>query len=188
MRCAAHVPDAALRVPASQSDEFREYARERARARETILVDPQPQIAVGTRGVGRQHAGVQGAHRFRVLGGAERMAVLLALPRAIPEGRRQPEIGGCGARARERQVEQRIDARRCEIGRIARRRPPDVRTGLEYDRRRIRRVRCTKACEIRGGAREVSAIQGVETCAQIGRALQHHYCRGEKPHVSGLRR
>lgn len=95
------------------------------------------------------------------------MSVLFALPRPIPERGGEPKIRlGELARARQREAEQRIDALKLEIGRIARGGPPDVGARLEYDGRRIGRMTGGETGEVGGGAREVSAIQGIETRPQ----------------------
>ena len=92
MRRAPQVANPPLRVPASQADDAREESRERAGAREAVVVHAQSEIAVRAGRIGREQTAVNVAHRFRVLGGAVGVAVLLAFPRAIAECRREPKI------------------------------------------------------------------------------------------------
>ncbi|HTI06848.1 MAG TPA: hypothetical protein VL549_16220 [Gemmatimonadales bacterium] len=112
VRRASHVANAALRVAAAQPDQSREKTRQRARAREPVVVDAEPEITVGARRIGGEQAPVDVAHRFGVLRRAEAVPMLLALARAIAEGGRQPEISRARrqrAGARHRAAEQRID-------------------------------------------------------------------------------
>ena len=124
------------------------------------------------------------------------MAILFALASAVAERGREPEVSGplrC-AGARQRETEQRIDSRQLEFGGIAGGGPPDVHARLENDGRGIGRMGGAEAREVRGGAREIPAIERIETRAQrmaIDRrphTLADEHRRGEQPHVSGTRR
>ena len=122
--------------------------------------------------------------------------MLFALARPIAERGGKPEVRlRRGPRARQREAEQRIDARELEVRGIARGRPPDVRARLEHNRRRISRMTGGEAGEVRRGAREVPAVQRIETRPQVpplggsgGATLEHEHGCGEQPHVSGERR
>ena len=92
MRRAPHIADPPFRVAASQSDDAREKSGERAGARQPVVVHTQAEIAVRAGRVRREQAAVDVAHGLRVFGRAVTVAVLLALPRAIAECRRQPEV------------------------------------------------------------------------------------------------
>jgi len=200
VRHAPHVADASFGVAAAEADDLREQPGQRARAREAVLVHAQSEVTVRAGGVGGEDAAVDVAHPLRILRGAERVAVLFALARPIAERGREPEFSPPPGlrrcpRARQRETEQRIDALQLEVGGIECRRPPDVRTRLEHDGRRIGRVSRGEAGEIRRGAREVSAVQRVETGPQVppldrggGAPLQDEHGRGEQPHVSAARR
>jgi hypothetical protein len=109
-RDAPHVADPALRVAASQSDDPREEARERARARQSVIVDTEAKVAVDARRVGRQDPAIDVAHRLGVFRRAEGMPVLLALAGPVAERRREPEFRSAGrARTVHRGAEQRVD-------------------------------------------------------------------------------
>ncbi|PYP09931.1 MAG: hypothetical protein DMD59_07260 [Gemmatimonadetes bacterium] len=199
MRRPAHVANAALRVAASQTDEARDQPRQRARARQPVVVDAQSQIAVGARRIRGEQPAVDVAHRLRVLGRAVAVTMLLALARAIAERRGQPEIrgGARGARPRHRHAEQRVDALQREVGGVLGRGPPDVGARLEDDRRRIGRFICGERGEVGGRTREVAPIQriqpgthGVQRIRRPGDtrcALQGQHDRREHPHVSRRR-
>ena len=196
VRHAAHVADAPFGVAAAQPDDLCEQPGQRARARESILVYPQPEVTVRAGRVGVEDAAVDVAHCLRILGRAERVPMLLALARPIPERCGEPEVRlRRDARARQRESEQRIDALELEVGGIARGRPPDVRACLEHDGGRIGRVMRGEAGEVRRRLREVPPVQRVETGPQLaplgkrrGATLEHQYRRGNQPHVSEERR
>jgi len=124
------------------------------------------------------------------------MSMLFALARSIAERGGEPEVRlRRGPRARQRQAEQRIDALELEVRGIARGRPPDVRARLKHHGRRIGRMTGGEAGKERRGARELPAVQGVETRPQVrplgrsgGAALEHEHGCGQQPHVSGERR
>ncbi|PYP15982.1 MAG: hypothetical protein DMD54_11070 [Gemmatimonadetes bacterium] len=116
------------------------------------------------------------------------MAVFVALPSAVPERRGQPEIGRAGgfiARAHERQAEQRVDARQLVVGGIERGGPPDIGAGLKDERRWIRRIAPRQRLEVRCRAREISAVQRIQSGAQnVARGsglLEHQHDRGQHP-------
>jgi hypothetical protein len=161
VRGVAHVADAALRVSASQPDEPGEETRQGARARQAVLVHAQPQIAVRARRIGGEQPAVDVAHRLRVPRGAVPVAVLLALPGAVAQRGRQPEVGrAVGGRVRPRQcdAQQRVDALELEVRGIARGRPPDIRARLKHDGRRISRIALGQCGEVRRRALEGTAI------------------------------
>ena len=106
VRHAPHIADSALGVAAAQSDELRKKPRERAGAREPVVVDAEPEITVGAARVRGEQPAVDIAHRFRVFGRAERMSMLLPLARAIPERGGAPELGAGRLRAPQRDIEQ----------------------------------------------------------------------------------
>ncbi|HZE47363.1 MAG TPA: hypothetical protein VE087_10825 [Xanthobacteraceae bacterium] len=169
MRRPAHIADPPFRVAASQPDEAREKPGKRARARQSVVVDAQSQIAVSARRIRREQPAIDVAHRFRVFRRAEAVPMLLALAGPVAERRGQPEIRG-GARragARHRHAEQRVDALQREVGGIERRGPPDVGARLEDDRRGIGGFVSRQRREVGRRAFEISAIQRVETGAQI---------------------
>jgi len=198
VRRPAHVADAALRVAAAEADEAREESREGAGARQPVVVHTQTEITVRTGRIRREEAAVNVPHGLRIFRGGISMAVLLALPCAIAERRRQPEVAGCPGRrtrARQRHAEQRVDARQREVGGVAGRCPPDVCARLKDDRCRIARRARGQSREIRGGPLEVAAIERIEAGPQslhaIGRpkrALQDQHNRGEHRHLSAARR
>ena len=193
MRRAPHVANPALGVAAAQTDQSREEARERARAREPVVVDAESQVAVGARRIGGKQPAVDVAHRFRVFGRAETVAVLLALARAIAERRRQPEITRAGrerAGARHRETEQRIDALQREVGRVERGCPPEIRAGLKDQRGGIRRMLGGESVEVRRGAGEIAAVQRIESRVQRPwRSLsEQHGDEKRRGHVSAARR
>lgn len=193
MRHAAHVANPARRVAAAQADEPREEARQRAGAREPVVVDAEPQIAIRAAGIRGEQAAIEVAHGFGVFGGAERMAVFLPLARAIPQRRGAPEFGAGRLRAPQREVEQGIDARQLECRGIARRRPPDVRACLKHHGRGIGRVACGEVREKGRRALEVPPVQRIEPRAQRharirGTALQQENERVQHLQVSAARR
>ena len=188
MRHAPHVADPPLRVPTAQTDDAGKNPSQRAGAREPVVVDAEPQIAVRARGVGGEQAAVDVAHRLGLLGGAERMPVLFELPRAIAQRRRAPELlSRLGAAQRDTQ--QRVDARQFELRRIERRRPPDVRARLKHDRGRIARIARGERRKVGRGALEIAAIERIQPRAQRrdGRALQQENEREQHLHVSAER-
>jgi len=199
VRGAAQVANAALGVATPQSDDARDKPRERARARQAVIVDPKSQIAVGTGGVGRQQAPIEVAHGLRVTRGAVPMPMIFALARAIAQRRRQPEVSGWprGARARHGDAQQRVDALQREIRRVFGLGPPDVRAGLEDHRRRVRGIACSQLGEVTRGGREIAAVQRVQSRAQrderIGfrvggnRALNEQHDDEQRLHVSAAR-
>ena len=195
MRGAAHIANPALSVAAAETDQARDKARHGTRARETILVHAQTQITVRTRRVRRQYAPINIPHHLRVLGRAERMPVFFALPGAIAERRRLPEIGRrayvARTRPRQRETEERIDALQLKSGGVARRGPPDVGSGLKDERRRIRDVPFRQSGKVRRRLLEIAIIQGVEPGAEVGacrqRALEHQHRNGEHGHLSAAR-
>src|ERR1043166_713304 len=94
-------------------------------APQSVLIDAEAEVAVRTARVAGEDARVGVAHGLRVLGGSPGVAVQVALARAVPEGRGEPEVacrsaGRCG-RPGDRAIEQRIDAPRlvAEIGRAS---------------------------------------------------------------------
>ena len=188
MRHAPHVADPALGITASQSDEARKKPRERAGAREPVIVDAEPEIAVRAARVRGEQPPVDIAHRLRVFGGAERMSVLLPLARPITERRGAPELGARRLGASERGGKQRIDACQLELRRIEGGRPPDVRARLKHYWRRIGRVARGEVGEMGRGALEITAVQGVQPGAQRRAALQQENEGEDHRHVSAERR
>ncbi len=101
------------------------------------------------------------------------MPVFFALARAIAEGGREPEISRLAgpARARERGAQERIDALELEVGGVLGGRPPDVRAGLEHERRRIRGIARRQLSEVARGASKVPAVERVQSRAQRAQRL-----------------
>ena len=190
MRHAPHVADPALGVAAPQSDDTRKKPRERAGARQPVIVDTEPEIAVRAARVGGEQPPVDVAHRLRVFGRAERMSIFLPLARAIAECGGAPELGAGPPRLRAAQcdAEQRIDARQFELRRIERGRPPDVGARLKHHGGGIGRVARGEVGEIGGGALEIPAVQGVQPGTQWRAALQQENEREDHRHVSAARR
>jgi len=93
VRHAPHVADPALGIATPQADEARKKPRERAGAREPVLVDAKSEIAVRTARVRGEQPPIDITHCLRVFGCAERMSVLLPLARAIAECGGAPELG-----------------------------------------------------------------------------------------------
>jgi len=169
MRRVAHVADAPFRVAASQSDDAREESRERAGARQAVIVDAQSEITVGAGRVSCEQAAVDVTHRLRVFGRAVAVAVLLALPRPIPQRRREPEVSrrpGRRARSCHRHAKQRVDALQREISGVAGRGPPDVRARLEDDGAGIGGSARGERGEVGRGALKIAAVQRIETDSQ----------------------
>ena len=185
---APQVADPALGIAAPQSDKARKKPRERSGAREPVIVDAEPEIAVGAARIRREQPPVNVAHRLGVFRRAERMPMLLALARAVPERGGAPELGARRLRAAQRDAEQRIDARQLELRRIERRRPPDVGARLKDDRRGIGRVARGQVGEVADGALEITAVQGVQPGAQWRAALQQEHEGENHRHVSAERR
>src|SRR2546430_12918122 len=75
------------------------------------------------------------AHRLAVLRGAPGVAVQVALARPVAERRGEPEVarraGGIEAGAANRELQERIDARRLVVVVLEGLRPPDVGARLE---------------------------------------------------------
>src|SRR5438132_10229608 len=128
------------------------------------------------------------------------MAAQLALAGAVAERRADPEVARgarrLAARARQREVEQRVDASRLVAVVLECGGPPDVGTRLEHYGRGIGRVFRRQRGEARGRAGEVTAIQRVEAGPELGptdelggagggRALEEEQRGPEEPHVIG---
>ncbi|HMG19635.1 MAG TPA: hypothetical protein VK573_12990 [Gemmatimonadales bacterium] len=160
---ATHVPDSSLGIAAPQADNARKKPSQRSRPRETVVVDAESEIAVRAGGVRGEEAAVDVAHRLRVLGGAEGMPVLLALPRPVAQRGRAPEVRR--RRTRQRDVEERVDAPQLERRGIAGGGPPDVGARLKHDGRWIARVARGQRREVRRGPLEIAAIQRVQAGA-----------------------
>jgi hypothetical protein len=185
MRRAPHVADPAFRVARAQADDPRKESRERAGTRQTVIVHAQSEITVGAGRVGCEQAAIDVAHGLRVFRRAVAVAVLLALPRAIPERRREPEVSrrpGRRARARHGHAEQRVDALQREIGGVTGRGPPDVCARLEDNGGRIGGSARGQRGEVGGGALEIAAVQRIETDPQrvhgVGRPERRPWRRG----------
>jgi hypothetical protein len=199
VRRTAQITNAALGIAAAQADESRHESRQRTRARQAVVVNPKPQITVAARRIRREQPAVNVPHRLGVARSAVRVAVLFALPRAVPECRRKPEVRRAArhcARARHGAREQRVDAAKLERGGIPRCGPPDVGARLKHERRGIEGIASRQRREVRRGAREITAVQRVEAGTQ-GRAivyggrsgaLKHQQNRREVLHVSVVRR
>ena len=188
MRHAAHVADSAFGVAAPQSDEARKKPRERAGAREAVIVHAEPEIAVRAARVRGEQPPVDIAHRLRVFGRAECMSVFLPLARAVAERGSAPELGARRLRASQRFAEQRIDPRQLEFRRIEGRRPPDIGACLKHHWGGIGRIARGEAGEVGGGALEIPAVQGVQPGTQRRAALQQENEGEDHRHVSAERR
>jgi hypothetical protein len=188
VRDAAHVADPALGIAASQSDEARKKPRERPGAREPVIVDAEPEIAVRAARVRGKQPPIDIAHCLRVFGRTEGMSVLLPLSRAIAERGGAPELGACRLCAPQRHAEQGIDARQLVRRRIEGGRPPDVGACLKHHWGGIGRVARGEVGEIGGGALEISAVQGVQAGTQRRAALQQENDGEDRRHVSAERR
>src|SRR5437016_7013269 len=81
-RHATQVADAELGAPRSEADELRHKARQRAGARQAVLVDAEPQVAIDARRIRPQHAAVRVAHRLAVFGRAPGVALDVEIGRA----------------------------------------------------------------------------------------------------------
>jgi len=107
-----HVLDAAPRIAAAETDDAREEARDRAGAREAVVVHTQAEIAIDASRVCPEQTLINVSHDLGVFCGGVAVAVLLSLARAVAQRRRQPEVAGPGRqcpRPRHRRAEQRVD-------------------------------------------------------------------------------
>src|SRR5437773_538608 len=173
-RDAAQIADAELGAPRPEADQLRHETREGAGPREAVLVDAEPQVAVDAGRVRLQHAPVGVPHRFAVFRGAPRVALQVALARAVAERGGEPELargaGGLRGRPRERDAQQRVDAPRLVRVVLQRRRPPDVGARLEDQRRGVGWVVRGEGGEVRGGRGEAPAYRVSSPARSSGRS------------------
>src|SRR5216117_2272821 len=90
------------------------FATQRTGARQAVLVDAEPQVAVDAGRIRPQHAPVRVAHRLAVFRRAPGVALDVALARAVPERGGEPELTRGAGRLRggtgDRDAQERVDS------------------------------------------------------------------------------